>query len=793
MSFTVDSEIGSSSSWLQDERKPDLRVRLLRLYILFAVLILAVAILVGLLAKRQIESDVRTADLKIVQTLIDQVNTTGSTTLLRDNILPWLTTAGIEETAVVTLITPAHEITAIVPYGFNMPQTPEWQSWQRRIGRTALFDERGTFISTAPNGDTWLHAYVENPADGGRMILQRPTAVAYIATQQLYQTLFIVLGIFLAGGLFSWLILSHYIIQPLEKLEAFSGRLRWRTESRPEEEIEIRHLALQDDQLGSLGRSLLIMKQETDKRFVELSTLLEMSRVVASSLDANEVIDNILDQVQSLFGVSRCAVVILDKRADVFRISASRGLTEPYANQLRIAPSEPSSPSMRALRNQIPIQVADTESDLAFVKFRQRAQREGFRSVLAIPLKTQHAPPAVLLLYKAKPYSYSYSELELASSFGNHASIALENAALYALTDERLQAQTQRLESIVESLNDGLILASPDNEVLFCNQRALDWLHLNHKEVHGSSTLSLMEPLINATADPERARQNLESSLTIKNAPAFDLTLVGANGRFKDLQIRFFEVSDANGELLGRGQVWQDITRDKAIDRMKSSLLSTVSHELRTPLATIKGYASTLLAEDVQWDAGAQHEFLTAISNETDRLTVLVKNLLDMSRIEAGILSINCELFSINDLLTQVTQGLQPDLKKRLRIHSQMALPPVWMDVPRIGTVMRNLVENAVKYSPETTPIDLITSQDNGSVRFSVRDYGPGIPQDYQDKIFDRFFRVDNRLTRRMGGVGLGLAICKGFVEAHHGDIWVETAAPGAIFNFALPLEKQCE
>ena len=793
MSFTVDSQVGSSTNWLQDARKPDLRVRLLRLYVLFALLIVAGAILYTLIARRQIETAVRSADLALVNTLAAQIMSLQEGASLEAEVLPWLKIAGVEETAVLTLVSPDREILASVEQDFNLPATSDWQAWQQRIMRTVLLSDSGNFTTLDPEGETWLHSFTTLNENAGRIILQRPTAVAYAQTRQLYRGILLTIAVFLAGGLFSWFLLSIFVIKPLEKLEAFSSRLRWRSQHSPEELVQIEAIARREDQIGNLSRALLVMKKDTEKQFVQLSTLLETSKAVASSLDATEVIENILDQVQNLFGVERCAVVILDIRGDVFRIRASRGFSEPYVRQLRIDPAEPNSPSMRALKNQIPIQVSDTETDLAFAGFRHRSRAQGFRSVLAIPLKTQHAPPAVLLLYKTEPYRYSYSEIELASSFAHNASIALENAALYALTDERLQEQTRRLEAIVESLDDGLILESTVGQVLFCNQRALDLLGLRRQNAHGAATAVLMQKLFSKAVDPQTAVQALANMRANERPSPIELTLQLEYGRLRDVRVQFFDVTDANGDLLGRGQIWQDITKDKEIDRMKTALLSTVSHELRTPLATIKGYVSTLLADDVQWDEAAQQEFLAAISHETDRLTLLVKNLLDMSRIEAGILQIHCEQYTVNDLLNQIIHSLQPQLKQRLRLQLDSNLPPIWMDVPRIGTVIRNLVENAEKYSPSDATIDLSTTRDNGAVLFSVRDYGPGVPVALQGKIFDRFYRVENGWTRRVGGVGLGLAICKGFVEAHHGKIWVESAQAGAIFRVSLPIERRCK
>jgi signal transduction histidine kinase len=367
----------------------------------------------------------------------------------------------------------------------------------------------------------------------------------------------------------------------------------------------------------------------------------------------------------------------------------------------------------------------------------------------------------------------------------------MENAALYELTDEKLREQTRRLEAIVESLDDGLVLESESGRVLYCNQRALNWLQLARKQAREHSAAQLMQLLLARTDDPaaileaERVDKGKDYSLYLPPLRVY--------GRKHDLRIHLFDVTDAKGEFLGRGQLWQDVTRDKELDRMKSALISTVSHELRTPLATIKGYASTLLASDVEWDEASQRDFLNTISLESDRLAKLVKNLLDMSRIEAGMLNINCESYSLNALLLEVVGGFQPPLENRLDQSLADDLPSVWIDVSRIGTVIRNLLDNAVKYSAAGSTIELATRRANGQVMLTVRDHGPGIPEELQDRIFDRFVRADDRLTRQVGGSGLGLAICKGFVEAHKGQVWVDPEADGAVFGFSLPLKRAAE
>jgi len=787
MSLQTDGSQSNHESPPAGRQGPDLRGRMLRWYALFAILLLAAALILGTITKNRLEEEVQTAMIARAQTSAQKVDPA----TIDAAALHYAT--GLDGSASLLILSPAGEILDQFSGATAAGDTTQWRIWQRQQLREATEIENGAFLTKDPNNDSWLGVTATSSDGAIRLLLQQPTSVAFAHSDLIVQAWVIALMMFLTGGGFSWWLVSRQIITPLEQLEAYSGLVRWRGQMRSEEQAQVDNLAQRGDQIGSLARALMAMETDINQRFVQLSTLLETSRVVAASLDLTVVIDNILDQVQNLFDTERCAVVVLDQRANVFRVRASRGLTSDYVQALRIAPSEPNSTSMRALRSQTPIQVSNTETDFTFTAFRPRARIEGYQSVLAIPLYTQHAPPAVLLLYKEKPYRYSFSELELASIFGNHASMAMENAALFERSDEQLQEQTRRLEAIVESLQDGLILESNDGRVLYCNQRTTDWLGMSRGEIRRHNSEALTQRLLTTAVEPENAQKQFENAGAGTGPRSFDLVYKSKNGRTRDLRIHLFDVNDAHGEPLGRGQLWQDITIDKEIDRMKSTLLSTVSHELRTPLATIKGYASTLLASDVEWDALAQQEFLKTISDETDRMTSLVKNLLDMSRIEAGLLNMNCESYALDDLLNEVAQSFKPPLAERLQMHSEPDLLPISMDVSRIGTAIRNLLENAVKYSPPDRPIDLTIDQQNGTIRFSVRDYGPGVPVEYQEKIFDRFFRADIRLTRQVGGAGLGLAICKGFVEAHKGRVWVRSAQPGAIFGFSLPVEGACE
>jgi two-component system sensor histidine kinase KdpD len=236
----------------------------------------------------------------------------------------------------------------------------------------------------------------------------------------------------------------------------------------------------------------------------------------------------------------------------------------------------------------------------------------------------------------------------------------------------------------------------------------------------------------------------------------------------------------------------EEATRAAALeqaDQLKSALLTAVSHDLRTPLASIKASATSLLQENMHWDAATQREFLTAINEETDRLTRLVSNFLDLSRIQGGALRPEKEWYDIAEVIGAVTRRLTPLLGVHpLRVTILPDLPLLHFDYVEIAQVLANLIENAAKYSPPETEITVVADGKENAVRVCVTDHGFGIPPADLPHIFDTFYRVQ-RSGQQVAGTGIGLAICKGFVEAHGGTISVTSSVEqGTTFSFTLPV-----
>jgi signal transduction histidine kinase len=233
---------------------------------------------------------------------------------------------------------------------------------------------------------------------------------------------------------------------------------------------------------------------------------------------------------------------------------------------------------------------------------------------------------------------------------------------------------------------------------------------------------------------------------------------------------------------------------EKANDH-KMKLLATISHEMRTPLTSIKGFATTLLADDVEWSPDSQRDFIETINQEADKLTELIEHLLSHSRLEAGTLPITPKRKQMQDIISVAMAQIQTlTANHDLRVHIPADLPPVRADSRRIAQVLTNLVKNAVEYSPQQTEVEITASAQGGYVRVDVSDQGLGIPPEEHPHVFEAFHRGTQAKEARKKGAGLGLAICKGIVEAHGGEIWVQgRSEPGTTISFTLPVFESDE
>jgi len=320
--------------------------------------------------------------------------------------------------------------------------------------------------------------------------------------------------------------------------------------------------------------------------------------------------------------------------------------------------------------------------------------------------------------------------------------------------------------------------------------------------IFGEAKSEIIEELSNYP-EPDLAFLSKGGYLSFAGVP---LTILGESIGVLGVATSFAHYFSANNiELLtgiGReiaiairnAQLYEEASSARALrelDSMRTDFLANVSHELRTPLAVIKGSANSLLQPDVIFDEQTRRDFLLSIDKDADTLTRLVDDLLMMSRLEAEALEVKRKPHKLAEVIDSIKDRLDKlTAKHHLHIDIPETAPPVSIDDHRIGEVLTNLVENAVKFSEDNTTISIEAQLNGKEVILSVADEGIGIPPEIHHKIFERFFQGDGRKTGRRKGTGLGLAICRGIVEAHGGKIWVESGLPrGTRFSFSLPVD----
>lgn len=243
-------------------------------------------------------------------------------------------------------------------------------------------------------------------------------------------------------------------------------------------------------------------------------------------------------------------------------------------------------------------------------------------------------------------------------------------------------------------------------------------------------------------------------------------------------------------QVAERKQAEERVVEYEELDRLKGNLLATVSHELRTPLAIIKGYSTMLVDYNRRLRSEEKKEYLQSIDRATDRLTELIDHLLDMSRLEAGLLKLDKQPTNISQLIQEVVAEAKLRAPRHtIETDERQRLPTVEVDARRIRQVLDNIIDNAIKYSNKESKVVVSAQRAGQELLISVADQGIGIPSHELEMVFDRMYRIEQRLTPEMGGIGLGLAICKGLITAHGGRIWVESElGKGSTFCFTLPL-----
>lgn len=521
-----------------------------------------------------------------------------------------------------------------------------------------------------------------------------------------------------------------------------------------------------------------------DYRVRQRDYLLEISRILTQELDLKTLLRRILDiSVEMLAGQAGLIALRLDQGG--WHVAATHGIPDSFLRYL----GELLDANFAAMPEQ-----GEQDEDL-----RQRTELAeinrlvqelteqtslGLLSGVGLPLIARQHVIGVIFIFRSYAGMFSANDRLLLESFADQAAIAVNNAKLYT----QARREKQRLDALLDSAADGVLILLPNHRVESCNQAFARMFGDTPQKIVGQEHAEIIR------------LRNPQKGLTLEKAEAggWPLTpnatlyvegdLVRKDGVPLPVGMTYAALLSPEGNLLNIIVTVRDITSFREAEEIKSTFISVISHELKTPVALIKGYVGTLRRDDATWDRTIVQDSLQVIEEEADRLTELIENLLDASRLQAGALKIHPSDVALDAVVERIAKRFRTQSSRhQIAVDLPDNWPIVLADEDRMEQVVANLISNAIKYSPQGGEIHIQGQVLPDQVIVCVSDQGPGVAPQDAPHIFDRFYRSANA-TRTTKGAGLGLYLARAVIEAHHGRIWVDPGpGEGARICFSLP------
>lgn len=505
--------------------------------------------------------------------------------------------------------------------------------------------------------------------------------------------------------------------------------------------------------------------------------------------ELEETLKRFVDKTAKILQAEKCVFMIFDKeRGELVAEKPAVGLDDEQLRKFRVRATQ--GISGEVFRDRKPIILYDALTDERTVQ--ENVALLNIHNGVCVPLVIEKRDEETNAVVESTPIGVLHvfnkrfgnvfieEDVRLLETLSRSLAALTANAQVYRGFIE----EKEKLENIIESVYAGLIMVTGDGRITQMNASARTMLSLSNGEVTGRPYKDIIPY--------DKVRDVLAKALSEVAELEEEISLPAPHDKDEEriYQVQSALVQGADQQPLGVVAIFNDITEIRSVERMKTAFVSTVSHELRTPLTSIKGFVSTLLSDtDGYYDHVTQREFYQIIDTECDRLTRLISDLLNVSRIEAGrALDLNPKSVSLRGLVEKVVTAQKSYTHKHTFEVELGDLPEIIADEDKVDQILTNLVNNAIKYSPNGGQITVRCVFKDDHVEMSVSDQGMGIPKDHLPKIFDRFHRVDNRDTREVGGTGIGLYLVKHLVEAHGGEIHVESeVGKGSSFIFTLP------
>lgn len=555
------------------------------------------------------------------------------------------------------------------------------------------------------------------------------------------------------------------------------------------EELE-KLLAEKDTAIGAIEQANRRLEEQIKRLEERIKETESQAAGPASLTELEEMIKRLMAKTSMLLQGEKCVFMLYDEDdAELIAAKPALGFNDAEVHAFRVPSSH--GISGEVFREQKPVILYDAVTDPRTV--REHVALLKISNGVCVPLVVEKRDEdtnkvldrrviGVLWVFNKRFGNvFIQEDVNLLSRMAHNLASVVASAKMY----REIIEEKEELEHVIESVYAGIVMVHSNGRVMQMNSSARTMLGVDQNERLTGDYVTI----IKNESVQNILKKTLDESDEFQEEISLPLSETDDEERIYQVQTAMVKGEDQN--VIGVVAIFNDITEIRSIERMKTAFVSTVSHELRTPLTSIKGFISTLLQDvDGFYDVDTVHEFYTIIDQECDRLTRLISDLLNVSRIEAGrALDLNPGPVDVSDVVEKVITAQKSYTNRHeFAIDLDPELPTIVADTDKIDQILTNLASNAIKYSPNGGTITVSGRKSDGMIRMAVTDQGMGIPKEHLEKVFDRFHRIDNRDTRKVGGTGIGLYLVKHLVEAHGGKIWVESeVGKGSSFIFELP------
>ncbi|RPI88295.1 MAG: GAF domain-containing protein [Chloroflexi bacterium] len=559
---------------------------------------------------------------------------------------------------------------------------------------------------------------------------------------------------------------------------------------------------------ASLEQRVADRTAELEKEHQRTHTLLGISTELSTSLEMDVVLTRTLSLINDSTGADHSLIVLVNPDDNHLFHRAAVGYRTPLPKGGRpTALKHNEGLGGWVITKRQPLLIPDLKEDERWIHFDDEAAQH--RSAMVVPLMMGEESLGALLLFHTEPGKFFTDQLDLVQATAKQIAVAINNASLFNLIRDqaerlgdmlrRQHVETSRSQAILEAVADGVLVTDSNREITLFNASAEQILGMKRQQIlghtlehftglFGKAAQKWMETIHAWSANPELTSSGDGTPVYTEQVVLDDRRVVSVH--LAPVRLR--------KDFLGTVSIFQDITHQVEVDRLKSEFVATVSHELRTPMTSIKGYVEILLMGVAGQLTEQQHHFLEIVKSNTERLAILVNDLLDVSRIEAGKVELALQQVDMRELISQAVADLSRRCKSENKpMDIQVSLPReahhAYGDPDRIRQVLDNLLENAYYYTDENGKILVSLSRIGDEIQVAVKDNGIGIPEEDQKRIFERFYRGEDPLVLATSGTGLGLSIVSRLIEMHRGRLWVESRGvrgDGSIFSFSLPVNE---